>query len=183
MPSRWVIDSILSVERQRCRVWSPSDGRWAVAAADLRQIRQAYTQTLLLAGRRWRRLADMAAVAHGTSEATALPLLLIARMGGEPRQNALAEALGIEGPSLVRLLDRLCAADLVQRREDATDRRAKVLRLTPAGQAAAAKIEADLDRLRESVFAQVSAADLEAGLRVFRAVQAPLGGEADGGTA
>jgi len=72
---------------------------------------------------------------------------------------------------------------LVQRREDATDRRAKVLRLTPAGQAAAAKIEADLDRLRESVFAQVSAADLEAGLRVFRAVQAPLGGEADGGTA
>lgn len=151
-----------------------------MAARDLRQIRRAYTQTLLLAGRRWRRLADMAADAHGISEAKALPLVLIARMGGEPRQNALAEALGIEGPSLVRLLDQLCAADLVRRREDASDRRAKVLSLTPAGEAVVARIEADLDRLRETVFARVSAADLEAGLRVFEAVQATIGGREDG---
>lgn len=151
-----------------------------MAARDLRRIRRAYTQTLLLAGRRWRRLADMAAEAHGISEAKALPLVLIARMGGAPRQNALAEALGIEGPSLVRLLDQLCMAELVRRREDATDRRAKVLSLTPAGEAVVARIEADLDRLREAVFAGVSAADLEAGLRVFAAVQATVRGQEDG---
>ncbi len=150
-----------------------------MAERDLRRIRQAYTQTLLLAGRRWRRLADMAADAHGISEAKALPLVLIARMGGEPRQNVLADALGIEGPSLVRLLDQLCAAGLVRRREDVTDRRAKVLSLTPAGEAVVAGIEADLDRLRETVFTGVSAADLEAGLRVFAAIQAPLRIEED----
>ncbi len=144
-----------------------------MAEKDPHRRRQAYTQTLLLAGRRWRRLADAAAEAHGISEAKALPLVLIARMGGEPRQNALADALGIEGPSLVRLLDQLCAAGLVERREDATDRRARILRLTPAGQALVSKIEADLDRLRETVFAGVSAADLEAGLRVFGALLAP----------
>ncbi|KAB1069961.1 MarR family winged helix-turn-helix transcriptional regulator [Methylobacterium planeticum] len=142
-----------------------------MAAKDLRPLRQAYTHTLLLAGRQWRRLADAAAEAHGISEARALPLVLIGRLGGAPRQNALAEAVGIEGPSLVRLLDQLCAAGLVQRREDATDRRAKVLSLTPAGQAVVAGIEADLDRLRDAVFATVGAADLEAGLRVFQAVQ------------
>ncbi|MDP4006761.1 MarR family winged helix-turn-helix transcriptional regulator [Methylobacterium sp. NEAU K] len=138
---------------------------------DLLQLRQAYTHTLLLAGRQWRRLADEAAKVHGISEAKALPLVLIGRMGDEPRQNALAEALGIEGPSLVRLLDQLSAAGLVLRREDATDRRAKVLTLTPAGRAVVSRIEGDLDQLRETVFAKVGAADLEAGLRVFQAVQ------------
>ncbi len=79
---------------------------------------------------------------------------------------------------MVRLLDQLEKADLVARREDPTDRRAKVLTLTPAGQAVVAGIEADLARLRDAVFATVSAADLEASLRVFQALQDPLRGEA-----
>ena len=138
---------------------------------DPHHLRQVYTHSLLLAGRQWRRLANAAAETHGISEAKALPLVLIGRMAGEPRQTALAEAVGIEGPSLVRLLDQLCAAGLVLRREDATDRRAKVLSLTPAGRTLVARIEADLDRLREEVFGAVSPADLEAGLKLFRAVQ------------
>lgn len=142
-----------------------------MAAKDRTRLHRDFTQTLLLTGRQWRRLADTATDAHGISDAAALPLVMIRRMEGEPRQNALAEAIGIEGPSLVRLLDGLCAAGLVQRQADATDRRAKVLSLTPAGEAVVAKIEADLDRLRERVFAGVSEADLEAGLRVFQAVQ------------
>ena len=100
---------------------------------DLGQLRQAYTHALLLAGRQWRRAADAEVERHGISDATALPLVLIGRMAGEPRQNALAEAVGIEGPSLVRLLDQLEKAGLVVRKEDPTDRRAKVLSLTPAG--------------------------------------------------
>ena len=138
---------------------------------DLGQLRQAYTHALLLAGRQWRRAADAEVERHGISDATALPLVLIGRMAGEPRQNALAEAVGIEGPSLVRLLDQLEKAGLVVRKEDPTDRRAKVLSLTPAGRSVVAKMEADLTRLRETVFAKVDAADLEASLRVFRAVQ------------
>ena len=106
-----------------------------MAAETLRQLRLAYTHRLLLSGRQWRRLANASTEAHGLSEAKALPLVLIARMGGAPRQTILADAIGIEGPSLVRLLDQLEKADLVARREDPTDRRAKVLTLTPAGQA------------------------------------------------
>ncbi|MCE4223146.1 winged helix DNA-binding protein [Methylobacterium sp. C25] len=138
---------------------------------DLTLLRQAYTQALQLAGRHWRRAADVVVQPHGVSDATALPLVMIGRMQGEPRQNALAEAVGIEGPSLVRLLDQLCAAGLVQRREDPTDRRAKILSLTPSGEQRVASMEADLVRLREAVFARCSTADLEASLRVFRALQ------------
>ncbi|MER2264487.1 MarR family winged helix-turn-helix transcriptional regulator [Methylobacterium oxalidis] len=137
---------------------------------DHARLRRDCTQALLLAGRQWRRVADAAAQTHGISDATALPLVMIGRMAGEPRQNALAEAIGIEGPSLVRLLDQLCAAGLVVRKEDPTDRRAKVLSLTPAGEGLVATMEAELDRLREAVFATLSPTDIAASLRVFRAV-------------
>ena len=148
---------------------------------NLDQLRQAYTHTLLLAGRQWRRAANAVVEAHGVSDATALPLILIGRLNGEPRQTALAEAVGIEGASLVRLLDQLCAAGLVVRKEDPTDRRAKVLSLTPTGERTVIQMEVELTRLRERVFADVDTADLEAGLRVFQAFQKHVLAFPDGG--
>lgn len=150
-----------------------------MAAKGLSQLWLTYTHALLLSGRQWRRLANSTTDAHGLSEAKALPLVLIGRLGGEPRQNALAEAVGIEGPSLVRLLDQLEAAGLVMRKEDPTDRRAKVLSLTDTGRSVVARIEADLDRLRMAVFSKVSASDLEASLRVFQAIQDQSGGPSE----
>ena len=152
-----------------------------MAAEGSSQLWLTYTHALLLSGRQWRRLANATTDAHGVSEAKALPLVLIGRLGGEPRQNALAEAVGIEGPSLVRLLDQLEAAGLVTRKEDTTDRRAKVLSLTDTGRSVVARIEADLDRLRKAVFSKVSASDLEASLRVFRAIQDRVGGPSETG--
>ncbi|CAO4166088.1 MarR family winged helix-turn-helix transcriptional regulator [Methylorubrum populi] len=154
-----------------------------MAGETLSQRRLTFTHALLLSGRQWRRLANATTEAHGVSEAKALPLVLIGRLGGEPRQNTLAEAVGIEGPSLVRLLDQLEAAGLVMRREDPTDRRAKVLSLTDTGRSVVARIEADLDGLRQAVFSKVSASDLEASLRVFQAIQDHLGGPSAPGMA
>ncbi|MGU3362947.1 MarR family winged helix-turn-helix transcriptional regulator [Methylobacterium sp. M6A4_1b] len=138
---------------------------------DLRELSQAYSHTLILTGRQWRRVADTVAERHGISEAKALPLVMIARMGDAPRQHALAEAVGIEGPSLVRLLDQLEKAGLVVRTEDPSDRRAKVLSLTAEGKGVVAAMEVELDRLRAAMFADVDPADLEASLRVFQTVQ------------
>jgi MarR family transcriptional regulator for hemolysin len=94
----------------------------------------------------------------------------------------LADVLAIEGASLVRQLDQLVEAGLVERREDVVDRRAKTLHLTPAGTRARAKIEAALDTMRDSVFEGVSDADLEACLRVFAVLESRLGRNARSGT-
>jgi MarR family transcriptional regulator, transcriptional regulator for hemolysin len=149
---------------------------------DLPQLRQAYTHALLLAGRHWRRAADAVVKEDGLSDATAYPLVLIGRLDGEPRQNALAEAIGVEGPTLVRLLDQLCSAGIIVRREDPIDRRAKVLSLTASGRTVVAKIEAELSMLRETVFASVSAADLKASLRVFQTLLESTGTSRRGGS-
>jgi MarR family transcriptional regulator for hemolysin len=48
------------------------------------------------------------------------------------KQSELAEALEIKPITLTRLVDRLCASGLIERRPDLEDRRAKRLYLTPA---------------------------------------------------
>lgn len=122
-------------------------------------------------GRLWRRQADQALVDHGLSEATALPLLILSRRGKSLRQGILADDLGIEGPSLVRLLDLLQAEGLVERREDHTDRRAKMLHLTPAGEAKAEEINRVLRRVRSYLLKDVPADHLAITFEALRSIE------------
>src|SRR3546814_1064441 len=82
--------------------------------------------------RRLRQAVDTELRAYGLTEATWRPLAYVGRLGDGVRQKDLATALGIEGPSLVRLLDTLERRGLVERREDDADRRARGIHLTTA---------------------------------------------------
>jgi MarR family transcriptional regulator, transcriptional regulator for hemolysin len=111
-------------------------------------------------GRIWRRETDQALSDHGLSDATAIPLMLLSRQGENVRQGVLADELGIEGPSLVRLIDLLEAEGLVERREDRTDRRAKTLHLTAAGKAKVEEINRILRRVRANLLKDVDVDEL-----------------------
>ncbi|MCY1392320.1 Transcriptional regulator SlyA [compost metagenome] len=100
-----------------------------------------------------------------------MPLLKIARLGDGVRQVTVAQACGLESPSLVRLLDQLCRSGFVCRGENASDRRAKSLSLTEKGRTVAEAIEGELVRLRRQVLEGIDAADLQAALRVVRAFE------------
>jgi MarR family transcriptional regulator for hemolysin len=136
---------------------------------DLGAPRFCLTSTLLQAGRQWRRLAQRVLVTHQISEARASVLLWVRRLGGV-RQVTLASYVGIQGTSLVRLLDELSTLNLIERRNDREDRRVNLIWLTPAGEELAVAIERSLSELREQVLSDVSDADVEATLRVFRAI-------------
>lgn len=68
----------------------------------------------------------------------------------------MAEELGVEGPSLVRVLDQLCIAGLVERRDDPRDGRAKTLHLTPEGDKLAAVIEDAVREVRAHLLSGIS---------------------------
>ncbi|MEY9171606.1 DNA-binding MarR family transcriptional regulator [Bradyrhizobium elkanii] len=72
----------------------------------------------------------------------------------------LADELGIEGPSLVRLIDLLQSEGFVERREDPTDRRAKTLHLTATGEAKVEEINRVLRRVRASLLKDIGSAEL-----------------------
>ncbi|HEY0121860.1 MAG TPA: MarR family transcriptional regulator [Rhizobium sp.] len=134
-------------------------------------LQRIFTANLLSTGRQWRRVVDLALSSHGISEASAAPLLWIGRLGGGVRQVVLANYVGIEGPSLVRLLDQLEGLGLVVRKDDPTDRRAKGLWLTAEGEVLAARMEDTLDELRGRILTNVDKADIQAAIRVLQAFE------------
>ncbi|CAM2145057.1 MarR family transcriptional regulator, transcriptional regulator for hemolysin [Pararobbsia alpina] len=138
---------------------------------NIHDLRRSVTGRLVRVARQWRRVSHHVISGYGVSEACATPLLMIGRLGEGVRQGTLAEYVGIEGPSLVRLLDQLCSAGLARREEDPADGRAKTIWLTDAGRAVCEKIEDALISLRAEKLKGINASDLAATLRVFKAIE------------
>lgn len=109
---------------------------------------------------RWRQALDRRLRPVGLSQATWRALFhLEFRCDGLP-QRELADSMGIEGPSLVRLLDALQQSGMIERREAPGDRRAKLVYLTPRGRNMLADIHAIAGALRAEILDGVAAEDL-----------------------
>ena len=92
--------------------------------------------------RLWRVEMNRRLQPHGLSVGQWLALRALARKGDGTVQKELAEAIGIEGSTLVGLLDRLSKAGLVERREAAHDRRFKSVHLSAEASRRIAELEA-----------------------------------------
>jgi MarR family transcriptional regulator, transcriptional regulator for hemolysin len=110
--------------------------------------------------RAWRSELDRRLVGLGLSQARWLVLLHLARFSDMPTQRELAQSVGVEGPTLARLLDSLEAQELVIRVAVPEDRRAKKIALQPKAQPLIEKIEAISTQLRQEVFAGIDEDDL-----------------------
>jgi MarR family transcriptional regulator, transcriptional regulator for hemolysin len=113
----------------------------SLPGAPRRRVRAGFGAQIAQAARLWRRVVDHRMRPFGLTEATWLPLLHLARAPAAMRQKELAASLSLDSSSVVRLLDALEAARLIERREDDADRRAKAIVLTPLGRATVAKVE------------------------------------------
>ena len=99
--------------------------------------------------------------AHGVSMWAYVALTLLAR-GPAPTQLALAEAMGYDKTRLIRILDGLEGDGLISRAPDPSDRRAKVIELTPAGRAKFAAIQEDVHAMEDELLGALSAAERKA---------------------
>jgi MarR family transcriptional regulator, transcriptional regulator for hemolysin len=94
--------------------------------------------------------ADQKARQYGMTRAQWSVLVRLQRTEGL-KQSELAEILDLQPITLTRLLDRLCANGLIERRADPDDRRANRLFLTPA----AGPVVQSLGRLGEELMTTV----------------------------
>ncbi|MGL4315821.1 MAG: MarR family transcriptional regulator [Pseudomonas sp.] len=106
--------------------------------------------------RAWRAELDRRLAGLGLSQARWLVLLHLALMDEMPTQRELAKTVGVEGPTLARLLDGLEAQGLVQRQAVPEDRRAKKVLLSPQARPLIAQIESIAQGLRTELFAGIS---------------------------
>jgi MarR family transcriptional regulator, transcriptional regulator for hemolysin len=98
------------------------------------------------------------AAALGLTRAQAAVLAYLARQEGI-NQAALAQMIELEPITLARLLDRLQAAELIERRSDPKDRRAHLLYLTEAAYPLLDRIFALAAEVREDALAGVAEPD------------------------
>lgn len=117
--------------------------------------------------RAWRRAVDQRLQPFGLTEATWLPLLRLARARTPMRQKDLAASLSLDGSSVVRLLDNLEKAALIERREDGSDRRAKAIVLTRQGKAIVERVEKMARQVREETLGMLAPQEVETTMRVL----------------
>lgn len=136
--------------------------------------RNSFGALLAQTARHWRRAVDRELQPFGLTEATWLPLLRLARAPESMHQKALAASLSLDGSSVVRLLDSLQAAGLIERKEDDADRRAKAIVLTALGRATVEQVEAVAHDVRERALAGLSERDLQTTIRVLEQIDRVL---------
>lgn len=127
--------------------------------------------------RRWRSRLDRRLQAFGLTEARWLTLLQLARGGGGLVQKELAARVGVEGPTLVRTLDRLEQEGLVQRHEAKQDRRAKTVRLTAGAKPILKLIDETAAEVRAELLTGVTDAELDACQRILERIADNLASE------
>ena len=137
-------------------------------------LRDGFASLIARTGRHWRRAVDRRLQPFGLTEATWLPLIHLARAPVPMRQKDLAASLVLDGSSVVRLLDALEAAGLIERHEENADRRAKTITLTARGLTIIDQVEAASREVRNATLVGLSADDIEIASRVLELVCANL---------
>lgn len=124
---------------------------------------------LSVTSRKLRTLFDARVRERGLTLARARTLMHLARHECLTQKH-LAVLLEVEGPTLVRLLDRMEEQGWIERRSVEGDRRAKHVVLTAIGHDIAGTVFALADQVRDDVFVGLTAQQLEATSTVLRII-------------
>jgi MarR family transcriptional regulator for hemolysin len=137
-----------------------------------------FIELLRIVPQLWREVLDRRLGPSGLSLATWRVLYHIGRRSEPVTQTELAIDLGIETPSLVRLLDRLAEDGWVERRVCSEDRRARRLYLTPRAKKTYSRIRTNGQQVREHLMREVGDEELRVCIGVLdkirRAAEAEL---------
>ena len=121
--------------------------------------------------RLWRARLDDKMRPHGLTQARWVVLMHLQRGANGYQQKALARFVGVEGPTLVHILDNLEGQNLIERRQDETDRRGKTVYLTDKGWDMLDVLDHDAADVRREHLDGISDEDLAHCLNIFDRIQ------------
>jgi MarR family transcriptional regulator for hemolysin len=123
-------------------------------------VDERFSYALHTAARLWRQALDRRMKDLGISQSGWMTVALVAKADRPLSQIELANALGIEGPSMVAMLDRLMKSGLILREASPTDRRVKLVMLTDAGAALYSKVKSKSIVFRKELVKGLDAEEL-----------------------
>jgi MarR family transcriptional regulator for hemolysin len=125
-------------------------------------VEERFSDALHSTSRSWKQAVDRRLKYLGVSQASWMTIAIAAKAESPLSQSELADRLGVEGATMVAMVDRLVKAGLVVREASSTDRRIKRVVLTPAGVAIYDKVKTEADTLRKQLLAKMDAKKLQA---------------------
>jgi MarR family transcriptional regulator for hemolysin len=103
--------------------------------------------------RTWRLALDKRLKHLGIGQSGWMTIAMVAKSAEPMSQRALADLVGVEGPSMVSMLDRLERGGFVTRAPSAHDRRVKLVQLTEAGRKVYDEVKSVAESFRATLLA------------------------------
>ena len=133
-------------------------------------LKQEFVGALFNARNRLRFALDDQFRPLGMTDASWRALFYLEQEGDGVQQKELARVMGIEGPSLVRLLDNLEAKNLIERKPSFEDRRSKTIHLTAESKVQLDVLHETANEVRGGILSDVTDAELETCISVFQKI-------------
>src|SRR5579871_4234272 len=118
-------------------------------------LQERFSGALHNTSRGWRQALNRRLKFLGVSQASWMTIAVAAKSPEPLSQSELADRLGVEGATMVAMIDRLVKAGFVVRAPSPTDRRVKHVMLTPAGNVLYDKVRAEAAAFRTELLAKV----------------------------
>jgi MarR family transcriptional regulator for hemolysin len=128
---------------------------------------ERFTAAVHNCARIWRLAIDKRLKHIGIGQAGWMTIAMIAKAKEPLSQRALADLVGVEGPSMVSMLDRLERDGLVERVASSTDRRVKLVQLTAAGGTVFAEVKKEANAFRAALLDGVDPDELAVATRLL----------------
>jgi|SRR6185369_8303988 len=137
-------------------------------------IEERFTAALHGTARTWRLAVDRRLKSLGMSQAAWMTVAMAAKSKEPLAQIELAQRVGVEGATMVAMLDRLAKAGLVVRTPSLTDRRVKLVTLTPQGEALYARVRSEGAAVRRRVLTGIDPKRLALATELLEQIQAAV---------
>lgn len=119
----------------------------------------------------WHQVINERLRPRGVSHSQWRVVLELSRSATPLTQTALAAELGVESPTMVRLLDRLADKGWLAREACPADRRARLVRLTPRAQKLARELEEVVVEVRRELLRDLGVAELAGSIAALSKIE------------
>jgi MarR family transcriptional regulator for hemolysin len=155
--------------------WAVNHGAFYAPGSRLdREFR--LSRKLVIVARRWTNLIDgLIKAKQDQSRARWQTMFAIAFSDPPLTTIALSSRLGVQWPTLIRVLDDLERHGLITRTDNPADRRSRWIALTPEGERITGRIQTILDPARAEILADLTDEEMELAMRLLDKILARTG--------
>jgi MarR family transcriptional regulator, transcriptional regulator for hemolysin len=135
------------------------------------EIEERFAEALHATARAWRQAVDRRLKCLGVTQASWTTIAVAAKASEPLSQSELADRLGVEGATMVAMMDRLAKAGLIVREPCQNDRRVNRVIVTEAGSRLVESVKTAADAARADLLAQIDPKKLAVATELLETLQ------------